>query len=244
MALQKEEQEKSMEQFSLFPFRTDRLYGAIVLLVCAMVSLQGCQTAPKPKSKMTYVLGRQIGDNLKLQNLTLNENELAAAIGSANRGEKSVLSAEETAAALSELREAVSSGRRNSIESSRKANSAFLSKNKLQPGVKTLNSGLQYISLREGSGLSPKTNDVVRVLYVGYLPNGQMFDSSYDATTPAEVSLDKAMPAWQEALSLMKIGGKMKIFFPPEMGFGSPEVAGFPADTVLIYELELDGVKK
>jgi FKBP-type peptidyl-prolyl cis-trans isomerase len=117
---------------------------------------------------------------------------------------------------------------------------AFLEANKTAEGVTTTDSGLQYIVLEEGTGASPSPSSRVKVHYTGTLIDGTKFDSSYDRGAPAEFPVQGVIPAWTEALQLMKVGGKIKIFAPPEIAYrdrGAPPVIG--PNATLIFEIEL-----
>ena len=96
----------------------------------------------------------------------------------------------------------------------------FLEENEKKEGVKTLPSGLQYKTLTEGSGKTPKAADKVTVNYKGTLINGTEFDNSYKRGNPATFQVGKVIKGWTEALQLMKEGSKWQLFIPPELGYG------------------------
>ena len=117
---------------------------------------------------------------------------------------------------------------------------AFLEANKTAEGVKTTASGLQYIVIEEGTGATPSADSRVKVHYAGTLIDGTQFDSSYDRGQPAEFPVGGVIPAWTEALQLMKVGGKLKIFAPPDIAYrerGAPPVIG--PNATLVFEIEL-----
>lgn len=118
---------------------------------------------------------------------------------------------------------------------------AFLADNATQPGVVTTPSGLQYLVLRAGEGVSPKAKDTVVVNYRGTLINGVEFDSSYLAgREPAEFPLKRVIKGWTEGLQLMQEGAKFRFFIPSELAYGK-RGAGIdigPNET-LIFEVEL-----
>jgi FKBP-type peptidyl-prolyl cis-trans isomerase len=101
-------------------------------------------------------------------------------------------------------------------------------------------SGLQYIIVEEGTGARPSADSRVQVHYTGTLIDGTKFDSSYDRGAPAEFPLQGVIPAWTEAVQLMKVGGKIKIFSPPDIAYGergAPPVIG--PNATLIFDIEL-----
>ena len=120
---------------------------------------------------------------------------------------------------------------------------AFMTTNAKVEGVQTLPSGLQYKIVRSGpaTGLKPGPQDEVKVHYEGKLLFGKIFDSSYDRGQPAAMPLPALIPAWKEALQLMRPGDEWILFVPPEMGYGEEGAGGgeIPGNSVLIFRIEL-----
>ncbi len=122
---------------------------------------------------------------------------------------------------------------------------AFLAKTAKEPGVKVLPSGLQYKIVSSGpdTGPHPGPRDEVKVDYVGSLPSGQVFDSSIDRGTPAVMSLSGLVPAWQEAIPLMRPGDGWIIYSPPSLGYGAEGAGGvIPPNSALVFKIKLLGV--
>jgi FKBP-type peptidyl-prolyl cis-trans isomerase len=119
------------------------------------------------------------------------------------------------------------------------ANTAYLEANKTKEGVVELESGLQYKVLTAGTGDTPKSSDSVKVHYKGTLVDGTQFDSSYDRGTPAEFGVTQVIRGWTEALQLMKEGGKWQLTIPAELAYGSADRPGIPANSVLLFDVEL-----
>ncbi|MFT5113584.1 MAG: FKBP-type peptidyl-prolyl cis-trans isomerase [Parasphingorhabdus sp.] len=121
---------------------------------------------------------------------------------------------------------------------------AFLAENGKKDGVITTDSGLQYMVLTAGEGVSPSTSDTVVVDYAGTLLDGTEFDSSIKRGTPATFSLGGIIPGWQEALQLMNKGAKWKVFIPSTLAYGANGAGGLigPNET-LIFEIELIEIK-
>ena len=117
---------------------------------------------------------------------------------------------------------------------------AFLAQNASKPGVKQTPSGLQYKILEPGTGKSPKATDTVLVNYRGTLLDGKEFDSSYKRNEPIEFPLNRVIPGWTEGVQLIKEGGKIQLFIPPDLAYGSHGAGGAigPNET-LIFEVEL-----
>lgn len=111
-------------------------------------------------------------------------------------------------------------------------------------GTITTKSGMQYTSLREGTGATPKATDTVRVNYRGTLTNGREFDSSYRSGRPAEFRLDRVIKCWTEGLQMMKVGGKAKLECPSNLAYGEEGIMGVvPRFAPLTFEVELLDIK-
>ncbi len=193
--------------------------------------------------KSSYAIGQQIGTNLKQQNIEFDSEALAAALKDASEG-KNQLTKEEIQAAMMKLQETAMKKQQEISETNKKAGADFLEKNKSAEGVKVTASGLQYIVEKEGTGKSPTADDTVKCQYKGTLTNGEQFDSSYDRGQPAEFPVKGVIPGWTEALQLMKPGGKMKLFVPPELAYGPAGRPGIPPNSVLVFEVELVEIVK
>ena len=122
---------------------------------------------------------------------------------------------------------------------------AFLVENAKKEGVKTTASRLQYKVIKSGTGATPKPTDTVKVHYHGTLTNGTVFDSSVERGEPISFPVSGVIPGWTEALQLMKVGDKWKLFIPAKLAYGeqspSPQI---PPNSVLLFEVELLGIEK
>lgn len=124
---------------------------------------------------------------------------------------------------------------------------AFLEENADKEGVEVTDSGMQYKVLSSGDqgATSPTLEDTVEVHYKGMLRDGSVFDSSIERDKSAVFGLKNIIPGWQEALPMMKVGDKWKLFLPPELGYGDQGAGGdIGPNEVLIFEVELLDVKK
>jgi len=112
-----------------------------------------------------------------------------------------------------------------------------------EPGAVVAPSGLVYKSIRDGSGVSPKATDTVKVHYKGTFPDGREFDSSYKTGQPAEFPLNGVIKCWTEGVQMMKVGGLAKLTCPPAIAYGERGAAGvIPPNATLVFEIELLGV--
>lgn len=212
----------------------------IVLSVAA--GLIACEKKVKldtDMQKASYAIGQQIGQNLKAQNIDADADVLGASIKEAMKGDKSRMKPEEMQQAMMKLQEAVIAKQKEAGEKNKKTGQEFLDKNKTQAGVKTTASGLQYQVLTEGTGKTPAASDTVKAHYKGTLIDGKVFDSSYDRGQPAEFPVSGVIPGWTEALQMMKVGSKWKLFIPAELAYGQQSPPGIPSNSVLIFEVEL-----
>ena len=121
---------------------------------------------------------------------------------------------------------------------------AFLETNKAKDGVVTTESGLQYEVLTEGTGDKPAAADTVKVHYVGTLTDGTEFDSSVARGEPATFPLNRVIPGWTEGVQLMSVGSKFKFVIPSALAYGDRDQASIPANSTLVFEVELLEIQK
>lgn len=116
----------------------------------------------------------------------------------------------------------------------------FLAENGLKDGVKTTDSGLQYLVLQEGTETEhPKASDKVTVHYHGTLINGSVFDSSVDRGETISFGLNQVIKGWTEGVQLMVVGEKTRFFIPSELAYGNGGAGSIPPGSVLIFDVEL-----
>ncbi len=196
------------------------------------------------KDRINYSVGYQIGGDFKKQGVALSPEALVQGVRDALAGAQPLMKPEEMRTTLVELKQKMAAlegqQRRAEAEKYRSEGREFLAANAKKEGVVTLPSGLQYKVLREGKGKSPTMKDTVTVHYRGTLIDGKEFVSSRRDGQPATFVLTNSIPAWREALPLMKEGAKWQLFIPADLAFGK---RGSLADRTVIYELELMSVK-
>lgn len=116
----------------------------------------------------------------------------------------------------------------------------FLQENAAKEGVVTLPSGLQYLVLIKSDGEKPGPGTRVTVHYEGSLINGKVFDSSYKRGAPATFGVQQVISGWTEALQLMSVGSKWRLFIPSELGYGARGSGGsIPPHSTLLFDVEL-----
>lgn len=193
------------------------------------------------KAKASYAIGLQIGQQLKdsgLKDLDLN---------ALKQGLEDVLTERQPALALDVLHDALRQIHEQAMEAKKKeadkaaqASIDFLKQNLTKGGVKSTESGLQYTILKQGNGNIPSATDRVRVHYTGQLIDGTVFDSSVERGQPAEFPVSGVIRGWVEALQLMPIGSKWRLYIPQELAYGSQGAgAAIPPYSALIFDVEL-----
>ncbi len=186
--------------------------------------------------KASYAVGIQLGEFLKRIGLTPNQELFMKAIDDVTAGREPALSQQDAEAAV---RAFMTKAQKERGEKNLAAGEEFLKANAAKEGVKVLPSGLQYKVITEGDGPSPTANDKVKVHYTGTLIDGTKFDSSLDRGEPVEFGVTQVIKGWTEALQLMKKGAKWQLFIPPALGYGARDQQKIPANSVLIFDVEL-----
>jgi FKBP-type peptidyl-prolyl cis-trans isomerase len=221
-------------------------FGLLAVSALAQVPDAGkAATAPAPatgdlkdlKQKVAYGIGVTIAKQLKAQALDIDTDILVRGLRDA-LADKATLSDQQ-------IREAMIAYQQEMLGKVKKEGEDFLAANKKKPGVRTTASGLQYQVVKEGTGKTPKDTDTVSVHYEGKLIDGTVFDSSYKRGQPQDLQVNGVIKGWTEALKMMKVGSKWKLFIPSDLAYGaSPRPGGpiRPHDT-LIFDIELLGVK-
>lgn len=227
-----------------------------VAVVAMALALASCGDNVASKKQLTtfeerssYAIGQNVGGSLKSTNMTMDIAAFVQGVRDTLDGKKPLLTAEESMAVMQEFsqkaRDAEVQKREEQTTKNLAEGQAFLETNKARTGVVTTASGLQYEVLTQGTGPKPKATDRVSVHYRGTLMDGTEFDSSYTRGQPAVFQLDAVIPGWTEALQLMPVGSKYKIFLPPNLGYGERGAgAQIGPNATLIFEVELVSIEK
>jgi FKBP-type peptidyl-prolyl cis-trans isomerase FklB len=126
------------------------------------------------------------------------------------------------------------------IDAQKKAGTEFLETNKDKPGVVTLEEGLQYEVIKEGSGSKPAITATIKAHYKGSLLDGKEFDSSFKRNQPFTAPLRSLIKGWQIAIPLMNEGSHWRLWIPSDLAYGDRGAgADIPGGATLIFEVEL-----
>jgi len=190
----------------------------------------------------SYAVGISVANFYKQQGMTtLNATVVAKAINDGLTGKKPLL---DDATCNNAIRVYQTRVQEQKSKPTIEAGKKFLANNKTRPGVKTTPSGLQYEVITEGNGEKVTLQDTVTVHYRGTYINGTGFDNSYDRGQPYTTDLLHVIAGWTEGLQLMTVGSKYKLYVPYTLGYGPSDYNGIPGGSVLIFEVELLGIKK
>jgi FKBP-type peptidyl-prolyl cis-trans isomerase FklB len=218
------------------------IFAALALAIPA-VAQEKSPPLKDLKDKASYSIGLNIGFNLSKQKVAINPDALFAGVKDALAGKPQMTEAE-VKETMTAFEKDISEKQKTMATKNQADGQKFLVENKTKAGVKTTPSGLQYKSLKEGTGPQPKATDTVTVNYRGTLIDGTEFDSSYKRGEPATFPLNGVIKGWTEGLQLMKKGSKYQLFIPPDLAYGERAVGGdITPNSTLIFEVELLEVK-
>ena len=193
--------------------------------------------------KVSYALGLSIGNNF--QNSGINNLVVEDFID----GLKAVLSGGKPAISYDEAKQVIDEFfvtlQKEKLELNKKAGEEFLNINRHKAGVVELPSGLQYEVLKKGEGKRPSATDKVKCHYHGTLINGTVFDSSIQRGEPAVFGVSQVIPGWVEALQLMEVGSKWRLFIPSDLAYGEHGAGNLiEPNSTLIFDVELLDIVK
>ncbi len=228
--------------------------SAVVLLLVAgcdspILSAQAADTVSQPElgsdtQKASYSLGYTMAVNVQQQfGDSLDVAAFLAGIEDHMRDRESALSPEQASASLQSLVAARQSALAAKAAQGGSAGADFLAENGAREAVVTLPSGLQYQVLTSADGPKPTATDRVTTHYQGTLIDGTVFDSSYERGQPATFPLNGVIAGWTEALQLMSVGEKWRLFIPPGLAYGPQDQGPIPGNSTLIFEVELLEIK-
>lgn len=229
--------------------------AAGILIGCSnqIPDINGVEASTKSDST-SYAIGLQIGKSFREQGIEVDSRAFIAGIQDAVNEkplfadsvvQKVLMSVQEQATEKMKANEQKKqAGMAKTADSMRKIGNEFLAKNKAKAGVITTASGLQYEVIKQGNGPRPTATQMVVVHYTGMLVDGKVFDSSIQRNQPAEFPVGGVIPGFSELLQLMPEGSKFKGYLPNELAYGPQGSELIPPGSVLVFEIELLGIKK
>ena len=125
------------------------------------------------------------------------------------------------------------------ISTEKEKGAAFLEENKKKPGVVALPDGMQYEIITKGTGAVPTAADTIKANYIGTLLNGTEFDNSYKRNEPLEIPVSGVIRGWTEALQLMPVGSKWKLYIPSDLAYGDRGAGAIPGGATLVFTIDL-----
>ncbi len=231
------------------------------LLALLLVSaLAGAQDPPKKPTKAatpapgldraraSYAVGYQIGMRVAQGKDTFDIDTLVKALRDAYAGRAPRVPQAQMREQLSLLGQQLEQRAESNYKRLAASNAAqsrhFMAENKTRAGVVTLPSGVQYRVLRQGKGAHPTLDSTVVANYRGWLINGMEFDNSYAHQRPVTFPVSRMLPGWKDVLPRMRVGGKWKIWIPPQQAYGARgQLPRIGPNEVLVFEIELLKVK-
>ena len=232
--------------------RNHRMKKLFVTLFAASLTLSllaADETDPfkSKKEKISYMLGMTYGKQLKQNDVDLEYESFLKGLKDSTSGGKTMLTEEQARTIYmefsQELRAKTMEKQKVEGEKNKKLGETFLAENKKKDGVKTAASGLQYKIETAGTGKIPAPSDTVSCHYRGTLIDGTEFDSSYKRNQPATFPVKGVIPGWTEALQLMPEGSKWMLYLPSTIAYGERGRPNIPANSTLLFDIELIAIK-
>ena len=197
------------------------------------------------EEKLSYIFGIQVGQGLKQEGIKLEMDAFTSGVEDMMAENKPKID-QATAQKLVEQYQAKKQAELAEMGAKKqKEANAFLAKNAKEKGVIVTASGLQYKIIEAGEGKSPTSEDKVVAHYTGKLLDGTVFDSSHDRGEPATFPVSGVIKGWQEALPLMKEGGKWQLVIPAKLAYGERGAgAKIGPNEALMFDIELVAITK
>lgn len=193
------------------------------------------------EKQASYGIGRQMGQQLERQRFEgMCAESIAKGLINELGGKPLAVEGEQINVALQTISQRMQEAAAEQAKAAAADGEAYLAENAKRPEITVTESGLQYEVLVEGDGEKPSSESTVRTHYHGTLIDGKVFDSSYDRGQPAEFPVNGVIAGWTEALQLMPVGSKWKLYIPYQLAYGErgagADIAPFAA---LVFDVEL-----
>ncbi|EKT57260.1 FKBP-type peptidyl-prolyl cis-trans isomerase [Providencia burhodogranariea] len=242
-------------------FKASLLATTLALAFAAPQVIAAETTAKAPTSsafksteeRNAYALGASLGrymqnslDEQKTIGINLDKTQLLAGVQDAfnNKSKMTDAEVEETLRQFEgQVKEAAEKKMKDQSAANEKIGAEYREKYAKEKGVVKTKSGLLYKIEKEGTGAKPKADDTVVVHYKGMLTDGTEFDSSYGRNEPLTIPLNSVIKGWTEGLVNVKKGGKIQLVIPADLAYGENGVPGIPANSTLVFDVELLDIK-
>jgi FKBP-type peptidyl-prolyl cis-trans isomerase FklB len=219
----------------------NKITGVFVGFLLFFSSISMAQVLNSKLDSISYILGINLAENIKRQGIkNVNSDVLSKAMAEHMAGMPSKIDKKEGDSYLSNY---MSELKNMQGKEAKMEGEAFLAENAKRLEVVVLPSGMQYEILKSGTGAKPKASDKVTTHYHGMLINGTVFDSSVERGEPMSFGVTQVIQGWQEALQMMSVGDKWKLFIPHTLAYGERGAGGaIPPFATLVFEVELLGI--
>jgi len=230
-----------------------------IIAMTMLVSLAACErVAPAPEpakeapaagitgdvAQASYSVGYMVASNMDDQFAgKLDSTAFVSGVRDRLEGKDRQVSQADAERSLKILTQQLQEAMATKAQDNLDAGAKFLEENGKREGVVTTDSGLQYEVLVAGDGAKPTLTDTVRTHYQGTLIDGKIFDSSIARGQPISFPLNGVISGWTEALQLMPVGSKWRLFIPPELAYGNRAAGDIPPNSTLIFDVELLGIE-
>lgn len=220
------------------PLATATLLSSLMLTAC---SSDSNIDIGKPSQKVSYMMGYSIAQSLYDQGLNDLDPELISL------GIREGLNKKDSRVSTEDFKELVvnfEKERNDHLNEIHAKEKDFLKENRKKDSVITTKSGLQYEIIKKNDGARPQSTDRVTVHYHGTFIDGKVFDSSIKNGGPVTFPVNGVIPGWTEALQLMHVGEKYRLYIPSDLGYGNQRQQIIPENSLLIFDLELVSINK
>lgn len=244
---------KSLFKASLLATTLALAFGAPQVMAAETTTKAPTSSAFKSaEERNAYALGASLGrymqnslDEQKNIGINLDKAQLLAGVQDAfnNKSKMTDAEVEETLRQFEGQVKEAAEKMKDESAANEKAGAEYREKYAKEKGVVKTKSGLLYKIEKEGTGAKPKADDTVVVHYKGTLVDGTEFDSSYSRNEPLTIPLNSVIKGWTEGLVNVKKGGKIQLVIPAELAYGENGVPGIPANSTLVFDVELLDIK-
>ncbi len=193
--------------------------------------------------KVSYAIGFDIGNGFKTQGINVEADQFNAGFQDGLSGKKPAMTSQDMQSTLmtyqKNMMQQAMAKQQALAASNMAASQAYMQKIAAEPGVKQIGPGLYYKVITAGTGKMPSPKQVVTVNYEGTLPNGTVFDSSYQRGQPASFQLNQVIPGWTQALQKMPVGSTWMVYMAPDLAYGVNAPPQIGPNQALTFKIDL-----